>query len=162
MTDLEKQIIQLITQCRHLSEELKKQYILAMFLMETDKQEEYLRLLQAFMSRCQQMDRGIFVVRPNEMKRVMKTYEQVKEDLIRKLSYSNKTLIEHLKELTRLGILIEDMEKVKKSGRILWLKNYVLSDLGRWFALLIQKEEKISLTEKKEIICNTFRQYIRT
>ncbi len=89
MTDLEKIIIQEITQNPHLSEELKKQYILSMFLMESEKQREYLSLLQAFTSRCQQMDRGIFVVKPDEMKRVMKTYEQVKNDLIRKLRTSS-------------------------------------------------------------------------
>jgi len=82
-------------------------------------------------------------------------------DLIKKLEYSNKTVIEHLKELTRLGILREDMEKVESRGRTLWLKNYVLSDLGRWFALLILEEEKLSREEKIEIICNAFRSYTR-
>ena len=91
MTDIEKQILQLIQQNNHFSEELKKQYILSMFLMESAKQEEYLRLLEAFTRRCQQMDRGIFVVRPSEMKRVLKTYEQVKEDLIKKLNTNNLT-----------------------------------------------------------------------
>ncbi len=90
MTTLEKLIIQTLTQCPHLSEELKKQYILAMFLMETEKQEEYLKLIHAFINRCNQMDRGIFVVRPSEMKRVMKTYAQVKEDLIKKLNSNNQ------------------------------------------------------------------------
>jgi len=90
MTDLEKQIIQLIQQNRHFSEELKKQYILSMFLMESDKQEEYLRLLEAFTRRCQEMDRGIFVVHPKDMKRVMRTYEQVKEDLLKKLHTNNQ------------------------------------------------------------------------
>ena len=65
MTDLEKQIIELITTNRHLSEELKKRYILAMFLMESAKQDEYLRLLQSFTWRCKQTDRGIFIVKPN-------------------------------------------------------------------------------------------------
>jgi len=91
MTHIEKQILQLILQNKHFSEELKKQYILSMFLMESDKQEEYLRLLQAFTKRCEQMDRGIFVVRPDEMKRVMRTYEQVKQDLIKKLNTNNLT-----------------------------------------------------------------------
>jgi len=89
MTELEKQIIQLIQHNQHFSEELKKRYILAMFLMETDKQEEYLRLIQAFTQRCKQMDRGIFIVKPDEMNRVMKTYEQVKEDLIKKLNINS-------------------------------------------------------------------------
>ena len=90
MTDLEKQIIQLITQNRHFSEELKKRYILAMFLMEHDKQAEYLRLIQSFTYRCQQMDRGIFVVRPSEMNRVLKTYEEAKKDILNKLNINNQ------------------------------------------------------------------------
>ena len=89
MTEIEKQIIQLVQQNKHFSGELKKQYILSMFLMEEKKQEEYLRLLQAFTHRCHEMDRGVFVVRPEESKRIMRTYEQVKEDLIKKLSTNN-------------------------------------------------------------------------
>lgn len=86
MTNLEKKIIQLITQNQFLSEELKKQYILSMFLMETEKQEEYLQLIRDFTARCTEMDKGIFVVLPDEMKRVMRTYDQVKKDLIKKLN----------------------------------------------------------------------------
>lgn len=86
MTDLEKKIIQRLTQNQYLSEALKKQYILSMFLMETDKQQEYLNLIEAFEKRCAEMDRGVFVVRPEEMGRVMKTYEQVKQDLIKKIN----------------------------------------------------------------------------
>jgi hypothetical protein len=91
MTDLEKQILQLILQNKHFSEELKKQYILTLFLIESEKQPEYLRLIEAFTKRCEQMDRGIFIVRPDEIKRVMRTYEQVKEDLIKKLNTNNLT-----------------------------------------------------------------------
>ena len=90
MTDLEKQIIQLITQNRHLSEELKKRYILSMFLMESDKQEEYLQLIKAFTRRCQEMDRGVFVVKPSEMSQIMKTYEEVKNDILKKLNTNNQ------------------------------------------------------------------------
>lgn len=90
MTNLEKQIIQLIEQSPHLSDELKKQYILTMFLMEASKQEEYLELLQAFTHRCEEMDKGIFVVRPEDAKRIMRTYDQVKEDLVKKLNNPKK------------------------------------------------------------------------
>ncbi len=89
MTNLEKQIIQLIQQNKYLSDELKNQYILTMFLMEKEKQEEYLELLQAFVHRCDEMDKGIFVARPDEMKRIMRTYNEVKEDLVKKLSNNN-------------------------------------------------------------------------
>ncbi len=60
----------------------------------------------------------------------------LQRDLVKKLSYSNKTVIGNLKALTKLGILAENMEKLDNKGRIVWVKTYRLSDAGRWFALL--------------------------
>jgi hypothetical protein len=86
MTELEQKIIALIESNPNLTDTLKKRYILSLFLMESDKQEEYLQLIQAFTFRCKQMDRGLFVIRSDEMKKVMKTYEEVKADLLGKLN----------------------------------------------------------------------------
>lgn len=83
------------------------------------------------------------------------------KDLIEVLGYSNKTVIEHLKALTELGILAEHMEKSEISGRIVWLKTYTLTDLGRWFALLLVEEENLPLEDKVDIACNVFRSYVR-
>jgi len=83
------------------------------------------------------------------------------KDLVKKLDYSNKTIIGNLKSLTRLGILKEDMEKSEKEGRVIWVKAYQLSDLGRWFALLLAEEKDLSGKEKAEILQNLFRTYIR-
>ena len=83
------------------------------------------------------------------------------KDLIESLNYSNKTLIEHLKSLTSLGILEESMEKRESAGRTVWAKCYVLSDLGRWFALLLAKEEALSRDEKVDIVRSVFRSYVR-
>jgi hypothetical protein len=83
------------------------------------------------------------------------------KDLVRKLAYSNKTIIENLKSLTKLGILEEDMEKTKQDGRIVWVKTYRLSDVGRWFALLIAEEKDLSEKEKAEILQNIFKIYIQ-
>jgi hypothetical protein len=83
------------------------------------------------------------------------------KDLVRKLAYSNKTIIENLKSLTNLEVLTEDMEKIKKEGRIVWVKAYQLSDLGRWFALLLAEEKDLSEKEKAEILQNLFRTYIK-
>ena len=83
------------------------------------------------------------------------------KDLVRKLTYSNKTIIENLKSLTKLGVLREDMEKVKREGRIVWVKAYQLSDVGKWFALLLAEEKELSEKEKAEIFQNLFRAYIR-
>ena len=83
------------------------------------------------------------------------------KDLIRKLTYSNKTIIENLKSLTKLGVLREDMEKIEKQGRIVWVKAYQLSDAGKWFALLLAEEKELSEKEKAEIFQNVFRAYIK-
>jgi len=83
------------------------------------------------------------------------------KELIAALSYSNKTVIEHLKSLTELRILDDDMEKSEASGRTVWVKYYTLTDLGRWFALLLVEEEKMSDREKISIIRSAFRFYTR-
>jgi hypothetical protein len=83
------------------------------------------------------------------------------KDLVRKLAYSNKTVIGTLKSLTKLRVLTEDMEKVEKEGRTVWVKAYQLSDIGKWFALLLAEERDLSEREKAEILQNIFRGYIR-
>jgi hypothetical protein len=83
------------------------------------------------------------------------------KDLVEKLAYSNKTLIENLKSLTKLAVLKEEMEKVQKNGRIVWVKLYQLSDAGKWFALLLAEEKELSVQEKAEILQNLFRVYVR-
>ncbi|UCF58694.1 MAG: hypothetical protein JSV15_06460 [Candidatus Bathyarchaeota archaeon] len=83
------------------------------------------------------------------------------KDLIESLSYSNKTVISHLKAMTDLGILKENMEKIESDGRIVWMKYYVLTDLGKWFALLLTGEDTLSRDEKAEIIYSVFRSYIK-
>ena len=83
------------------------------------------------------------------------------KDLISNLRYSNKTLIERLKMLTDLGILEEHIEKAESAGRTVWLKYYTLSDLGRWFALLIVEEESLPREEKIQIVRNAFRSYTK-
>lgn len=87
-----------------------------------------------------------------------KTYQK---DLVKRLAYSNKTIIENLKALTELGILTEYMEKAEHEGRTVWVKAYRLSDIGKWFALLIAEEKELSDKEKVEILQNIFRSYIK-
>lgn len=83
------------------------------------------------------------------------------KDLIENLSYSNKTVIKHLKSLTRLGILKEQMEKTKVQNRTVWVKSYQLSDPGEWFVLLLTEEKALSDEEKTKILKNAFRTYIK-
>ena len=83
------------------------------------------------------------------------------KDLIQNLGYSNKTVIDHLKDLTSSEILGENMEKTESDGRTVWVKYYMLSDLGRWLALLLTSERALSRDEKVGLIRNIFRSYIR-
>lgn len=85
MSDLETKIIELIKNNSHLSEELKTKYILALFLMESKEQKEYFRLIEAFNYRCNAAERGIFVVKAEEKEKVMRTLEEVKEDILNKI-----------------------------------------------------------------------------
>jgi len=83
------------------------------------------------------------------------------KDLVKQLNYSNKTIIENLKTLTKLGVLTECMEKTEKDGRIIWVKAYQLTDLGKWFALLLAEEKELTEQEKSEILQSLFRTYVK-
>jgi hypothetical protein len=83
------------------------------------------------------------------------------KDLVQELDYSNKTVIENLKSLTKLGVLAETMEKGTKEKRTVWMKAYQLSDAGKWFALLLAEEKELSDKEKGEILQSLFRTYVK-
>ncbi|MEM3578007.1 MAG: hypothetical protein QXX51_06075 [Candidatus Bathyarchaeia archaeon] len=87
--------------------------------------------------------------------------EIYQKDLVQKLPYSNKTIIENLKTLTNLGVVEEGMKKTEKEGRTIWVKAYRLSDVGRWFALLIAEEKDLSQKEKADILQTIFRTYVK-
>ena len=82
------------------------------------------------------------------------------KDLIDSLKYSNKTIIGNLKALTNLGVLTEKIEKTKKKNRLIWVKSYQLTTLGRWFALLLAEEKQLTEDEKIEILESLFRTYV--
>jgi hypothetical protein len=83
------------------------------------------------------------------------------KNLIESLNYSNKTIIGNLKTLTNLGVLTEQMEKTQKKNRIVWVKTYQLTTLGRWFALLLAEESQLTENEKAEILESLFRTYVK-
>jgi len=83
------------------------------------------------------------------------------KDLVKQLNYSNKTIIENLKTLTKLGVLTELMEKNEKEGRTIWIKAYQLTDLGKWFALLLAEESELTEQEQAEILQSLFRTYVK-
>jgi len=83
------------------------------------------------------------------------------KNLMKTLPYSNKTVIKHLKMLTEHGILEENMEKNEGRARAVWVKYYLLSDIGKWFALLLAEKTDLTEAEKTEIFCNVFKSYIK-
>jgi len=83
------------------------------------------------------------------------------KDLVKNLKYSNKTVIKTTKMLTRIEVLEESMEKTERSGRTVWVKTYQLSDIGKWFALLLAEEKDLPLEEKRQILESIFRRYVR-
>jgi hypothetical protein len=89
MTKIELQILDLIQSNRYLSQDLKQRYILALFMMRSKEQREYLEIIKAFSIRCEQIDRGLFILPSKEAKRILRTVEEVKQDLIDKINSSN-------------------------------------------------------------------------
>jgi DNA-binding MarR family transcriptional regulator len=102
---------------------------------------------------------GVDVLRFSLKQGIAKNIYQ--KDLVKQLNYSNKTIIANLKALTKLGVLTECMEKNDKEGRIIWVKTYQLTDLGRWFALLLAEEKELTEKEKSDILQSLFRTYVK-
>ncbi|MGD6852617.1 MAG: hypothetical protein ACQCN6_11210 [Candidatus Bathyarchaeia archaeon] len=102
---------------------------------------------------------GVDILRFSLKQGIAKSIYQ--KELVEKLNYSNKTIIENLKTLTSLGVLNESMEKNDKDGRIIWIKTYQLTTLGRWFALLLAEEAELTEDEKTEILQSLFRTYVK-
>jgi len=102
---------------------------------------------------------GVDVLRFSLKQGIAKAIYQ--KDLVRQLNYSNKTVIANLKALVKLGVLTECMEKNEKEGRTIWIKAYQLTDLGRWFALLLAEESELTGHEKSEILQSLFRTYLK-
>src|SRR3989337_2435870 len=102
---------------------------------------------------------GVDVLRFSLKQGIAKNIYQ--KDLVKRLNYSNKTIIENLKALTKLGVLTECMEKNEKERRTIWVKAYQLTILGKWFALLLAEEKELSEKEKAEILQSLFRTYVK-
>ena len=102
---------------------------------------------------------GVDVLRFSLKQGIAKNIYQ--KDLVKQLNYSNKTIIANLKALTKLGVLTECMEKNEKEGRTIWIKAYQLTDLGKWFALLLAEEKELSEQEQAEILQSLFRTYVK-
>lgn len=133
----------------HLTDEKLRPYVVFLPLEKKDK------ILSAiFGSKA-----GVDILRFSLKQGIAKNIYQ--KDLVTKLNYSNKTIIENLKSMTTLGVLNESMEKNEKEGRIIWIKAYQLTNLGRWFALLLAEEAELTGGEKTEILQSLFRTYVK-
>lgn len=102
---------------------------------------------------------GVDILRYSLKQGISKNIYQ--KDLVNRLNYSNKTIIENLKSMTSLEVLNESMEKNEKDGRIIWIKAYQLTNLGRWFALLLAEEQELTASEKTQILQDLFRTYVK-
>ncbi|KYK35800.1 MAG: hypothetical protein AYK19_10005 [Theionarchaea archaeon DG-70-1] len=74
------------------------------------------------------------------------------KELIETLPYSNKTVINHLKQLVSLTVLKEGMEKQEGENKNVWLKYFEVEPSRRWLIFLIYDPESISAKMMQEII----------
>lgn len=80
--------------------------------------------------------------------------------LIETLPYSNKTVINHLKELVSLNVLQEGMEK-QEGEKNVWLKYFEVEPSRRWLIFLIYDPETISAGIMQEIIVEVAYYYFK-
>lgn len=80
--------------------------------------------------------------------------------LIETLPYSNKTVINHLKELVSLKVLKEGMEK-QEGEKNVWLKYFEVEPERRWLIFLIYDPETISAGTMQEFIVEVAYYYFK-
>ena len=80
--------------------------------------------------------------------------------LIETLPYSNKTIINHLKELVSLKVLQEGMEK-QEAEKNVWLKYFVVRPSKRWLIFLIYDPETISPETMQKFITEVAHYYFK-
>jgi len=88
-----------------------------------------------------------------------KTYQS---DLIRKLPYSNKTIIIKLKELVKSKLLEQGVEKVTVNGRAVWVKWYKPTTWGRWVITFLTPPSRMKREKLKETFQKLLRLYIQS
>jgi hypothetical protein len=82
------------------------------------------------------------------------------KELIEQLPYSNKTVINHLKELVSLNVLREGMEK-QEGEKNVWLKYFEVEPERKWLVFLIYDPETISSGMMQEIIVEVAYYYFK-
>jgi len=84
------------------------------------------------------------------------TYQK---ELIKRLPYSNKSIIEYLKLMVSAKIVEQGMEKAKIRERNVWVKWYKPTKLGRWLILFLKSPREISEETLKETVEELFQIY---
>jgi len=84
------------------------------------------------------------------------TYQK---ELIRKLPYSNKSIIEYLKLMVSAGIVEHGMEKVRIKKKNVWVKWYKPTKFGKWLILFLKSPQEISRETVKETVEELFQIY---
>ena len=84
------------------------------------------------------------------------TYQK---ELMGKLPYSNKSIIEYLKLMASAGILEQGMKRVKAERKTVWIKFYKPTRLGKWLILFLKSPEEVSKETVKETIEELFQIY---
>jgi len=82
------------------------------------------------------------------------------KELIARLDFSNKTIIEALKKLVSAGVLEQGMEKRRETGRTVWEKWYMPTFQGKWLALLLQSPSRVSREDTRDIVTELFMMYM--
>jgi len=85
-----------------------------------------------------------------------RTYQQ---ELIQKMEYSNKSIIEYLKRMVSAGILESGMERVATEKRRTWVKWYAPTKLGGWFILFLKQPGEIPPNLTRKTIEELFQVY---
>jgi len=82
-------------------------------------------------------------------------------ELLHKLPYSSKTILGCLNKLVSSGVLESGMDKKRSKGRLVWVKWYKPTALGRWFGLLLLPPKKVSVADASRLLSQIFGQYSR-
>jgi hypothetical protein len=83
------------------------------------------------------------------------------KELIETLSYSNKTIISHLKELVSMGVLKEGMEKREGDEKNVWLKYFEVEPSKRWLIFLIYDPQSLSPDTTRKLIREVAQYYFK-
>ncbi len=118
--------------------------------LPTKSRQQYQVLLSLFRSK----------VPMDIMRYVPLEKEAYQRTMIRRLPYSNKTIIKWLRTLVSVGTLTEGMEKAR--GTSTWVKSYSLTAFGKWIKLLLIPPEQIPPEQIESLVRDLFGMYMRS